>query len=425
MQGYQLLRVGSAVLVGVLLAKSGLSVADIGTWETLMYLGSTVVFLGVNALLQGIAPVYAGLDASRQAGFLRQVTGVFWGLALLVFGLFFFGKTWLVPALTGLPEVPYFGWYCLYLLLHLPSLPVEIVYLVRERPLHIVAWGVVGFGVQMLVVMLPIGLGWGLGGSVAGLVGLAILRLGWAWWLVGLPDVSPFFSKKNTYPALGQYLALAAPLVANGMLGQLAALFDQWLVGWHYADAAVFAVWRYGSREFPLALALATGLGTALVLRIGQDAAAGQAELRRRGTRLMHLVFPISIGLMLSADWLFPRVFNADFAAAAPVFRIFLLVTATRLLLPTSVLLGLGDSRSIFRVGVLELFLKVVLGFVFIGWWGLEGVAWSVVVCHFFEKISLAAWLWYRHRVAPAAWLHVGWYGVYVLLLFGAFGWVR
>ncbi|MFN7830942.1 MAG: hypothetical protein ACK5Q2_03055 [Bacteroidota bacterium] len=48
MQMFQVMRTGSAVLTGVVLAKSSLSTAEIGQWELLLYVGTTLTFFWVN-----------------------------------------------------------------------------------------------------------------------------------------------------------------------------------------------------------------------------------------------------------------------------------------------------------------------------------------------------------------------------------------
>jgi O-antigen/teichoic acid export membrane protein len=416
MQAYQLMRVGSVVLTSILLTKTALSTREIGVWETLLYLGSTVVFLGVNGLLQGISPVYVHLVERRaQQAFTAQVFGVFSVVAVTVFLLFWGGARWLVPALTGQVAVPHFGWYCLFLLLNLPSLPVEIFYLLRQRPARIVGWGVLNFGGQVLAVVVPIVLGWGLQGALWCLVGLALLKL-----LIALFD-TPWQWPSRADDHWKMYLTLSAPLVANTLIANLVGLFDAWLVAQYFSNPSVFAVFRYGSREFPLALALATALGTALVPLLSAKPTEGRAELRQRSQRLFHTVMPLSALLLCTATWWFPWVFNAELAEAAGLFQIYLLVTASRVLLPNAVLLGLGDSRSIFWVGVAELVLKVLTGWLFIQWWGLPGVAWSVVLSFWFEKIALILVLEFKHRVPTPEWLHVRWYVFYTVLLLLAF----
>jgi O-antigen/teichoic acid export membrane protein len=218
-----------------------------------------------------------------------------------------------------------------------------------------------------------------------------------------------------------QYLVFSAPLMLNVVVGNLIALFDNWLVGWYFQDEAVFAVFRYGSRELPLATALATALSAAMIPRLTADFSGGMAELKTQTRRLMHLLFPLTIVLLFVAKPLFPLVFNADFAASAPLFSIYLLITASRVLLPNALVLAKGEPTVIFRVGLLELAVKIGLGFVFIRWFGLIGVAWSAVLAFWVEKLGLLVFLQKKYGIRPAEWLDLRWYLGYLAFLIAAF----
>lgn len=416
MQLFQVMRLGSVALTSILLAKSGLSTAAIGAYEMLLYLGSTVVFLGVNGLLQSMPAVYYRLDEAAQKVFIFNVFLVFGSIGAVLFALFTLGQIWVTPALTGLPEVPYFRLFCVYLLFNIPTLPVEILYLLREKAGHIAAWGAAVFGLHLVAVFAPIWLGYGLEGGLYGLVLLAAAKL---LWTVGL--VARYGQPVFSGAVWREYLGFSAPLVLNALVGNLVLLFDNWLVGWHYRDEAVFAVFRYGSREFPLALALATALGTAMVPRLVAGHAEGLSELKLKTRWLFHLLFPLTIALLFLSKPLFPLVFNPDFAAAAPLFNIYLLLTASRVLLPNSVVLAKGDSRAIFGVGILELMVKIATGFLFIQWWGLPGLAWSAVLSFWVEKIGLVFWLERRHNIRTTSWLDLWWYLAYTGALCAAF----
>jgi Na+-driven multidrug efflux pump len=83
--------------------------------------------------------------------------------------------------------------------------------------------------------------------------------------------------------------------------------------------------------------------------------------------------------------------------------------------------LAKGDSRSIFHISVAEMLLKMTLGFWFIQCWGLEGLAWSVVISFWVEKLGLMYILEFKHKVRTAAWLEWKWYLGYAFLLFGTY----
>lgn len=400
MQIYQVLRVGSVLLTSILLAKSGLGLAEIGVYETLLYLGTIAAFFWVNGLLQGLGPVYARLDGEQRKVFIFNSFLVFCGISLLLFLALVLGKSFTLPLLTGRSALPYFGLFCGYLLFNLPTQPVEYYYLLRERPGHILAWGIAAFGLQTAALVVPVWLGYGLVGGLGCLFALAALKWLWAAGLVlrhGLLRLDPALIR--------HYLVFSWPLVLNTVVAGLTPLFDNWLVGYWYDDEATFAIFRYGSRELPLATALATALGTALVPRLVSDPRTGLAELKTRGRRLFHLLFPVTIALLFFSEKLFPLVFNPDFAASTALFNIYLLRTASRVLLPNAVVLARGHARAILWVSLAELALKVVLSLVFIQWWGLAGVAWSAVVVILVEKLGLVWYLEKRLGVRTGDWL--------------------
>jgi len=412
LQLFQVMRLGSAVLTGVLLAKSGLPTAEIGSWEMLLYLGTTLTFFWVNGLLQGIAPVYVKLEEDQRKVFIFNHFLVFCGLALALFLVVVLGEKWLAPALTGMAEVPHFKLFALYLLLNLPAFPVEYVYLLHNRPRSIVIWGVATFGLHLVALFLPIHAGYGLEGGIQALVLLAGLKFIWA---AGLALRHGRFGVD--LKIIVAYLVFCAPLMLSKVVSNLMLIFDNWLVGWHFGDPEVFAIFRYGAREFPLTTALVMALGTSMIPVLAHSPAQGLLELKEKSRRLMHWLFPLTVLLMCTSKWLFPLVFNPDFAASAPLFNIYLLTLASRVLLPASIVLAKSDSRSIFWVSVVELCVKVLLGFVFIQLWGLPGLAFSVVISHWVENIGLIWILERKHGIRTSDWVDWKWYLGYVVTL--------
>jgi hypothetical protein len=413
LQLFQLMRQGAVILVSILLAKSGLKTGEIGIYETLLYIGTVLTFFWVSGLLQAMTPVYSKLEAPDRKAFIFNNFLVFCGVSVLLYGLLMVGEWFMVPLLTGLPEVPFFHVFCLYLLFNLPTFPVEYIYLLYQKPVHIVGWGMVSFGLQVIAVMAPFWAGYGLAESIGGLAVLAVIK--WLWtaatvWRFGAFEWRP--------DIIRQYLVFAWPLIINVLVGNMVMMFDNWLVGNHYQDTAIFAVFRYGARELPLAQALATVLGVALIPRLTHDLGDGLAVMKSMTRKLFHVLFPVTIILVLIAKPLFPLVFNPAFADSAPIFSIYLLMTASRVLLPNSIVLSLGRPRIILGVGLAELGVKVILGFIGIYFWGLPGVAWSAVLAFWVEKAGL---IWYLRReegIAVSEWLDVRLYLGYTGLLF-------
>lgn len=410
------MRLGSVVLTSILLAKSGLSTAEIGVYEMLFYIGTTLTFFWLNGLLMGMPPVYSNLSDDDRKAFVFNNFIVFCAISAGLFCLLFFGEKWLTPLLTGQTTVPHYRLFCLFLLFNLPTFPVEYVYLLQEKPRHIIGWGAASFGLYVAALFLPLKMGYGLGGGFAALVLLSALKLQWT-----LSVVAQFGKIQLRLALIRRYLTFSTPLMLNALVGNFIVLFDVWLVGWYFRDEATFAVFRYGSREFPLATALATALGTAMIPRLAADFSAGLAELKSKTRRLMHLLFPLAITLLFLSGPLFPVVFNPDFGASAPLFNIYLLITASRVLLPNAIVLAKGEPRAIFWVSLVELAVKIALGFLFVRWWGLAGVAWSAVLAFWVEKLGLIWFLEKKHGLRAEEWLDVRWYLGYVATMMTVF----
>jgi O-antigen/teichoic acid export membrane protein len=333
--------------------------------------------------------------------------------------LLWVGSHTFLPFFTGLQAPPdYYGWFCLYFLFYIPTFLTEYLYLVKQRTHALFWWGVFSFGTQLLFTFLPLAGGYGLGGAMAGSALWAALRLLWTLWVV-----QQYGSFQWIPSLLHEHFRFARPLILSMLTGNLILFFDNWLVGFHYQDAGIFALYRYGAREFPLATALTGALGSAMVLPLAHHLPSGLATLKAESTKLMHLLFPLTGALLLSATFFFPVVFNPDFKDAAFLFNIYLLITASRVLLPGSILLALGHPKPAFFVGLLELLVKIVTGFAFIQWWGLPGLAFSAVLSYWVEKAGLILYIEKRLFLKTSDWLPIRVYLLYVAALIGLF-WV-
>ena len=416
LQLFQVMRQGAVLLGSVLLAKSGLATSDIGVYELLLYIGTVLTFFWVNGLLQAMPATYSRLSAEDQQDFFFNNFLVFAGIAVGLFILMLGGHQILVPVLTGMATLPYYTLFCLFLLLNLPSFPVEYIYLLQKKPHHIIGWGLGSFGLQVLAIGLPLFLGLGLERSLQAMVLLAALKFAYTFWVVTR------FSRLRFRPDLiRSYLVFAGPLMLNVLVGNVVVMFDHWLAGWWYQDEAIFAIFRYGAREFPLVQALVSALGVALIPNLAAHLAAGLDDMKAMTRKLGNVLFPLSIVLLFISKPLFPLVFNPDFAQSASLFNIYMLMTASRLWLPNSILLATGRTSIIFWVGLLELACKVVSGFVLLYFFGLPGLAWSAVLTFWVEKAGLAWYLKAKQGIALHQWMDMRWFTGWSLLLLAAY----
>jgi O-antigen/teichoic acid export membrane protein len=417
LQLYQILRQGALILIAVLLANSTWAPATIGSYEMLLYLAFVLTFFWITGLTQGLLTLFSKMKAQAQDAFFLQSFLLFSGLcAVIVMALWAF-KGPILQLLTGQGDLPHYNLFLCYLFFHQPTYLLEHFYLLRDRPSAILWLGAFTFVGQISAVMAPAYLGFGLGGSIAGLVIFGIFRYGWL--LVFLWKEARW---QRPSRHLLPWLSVSLPLILYALLGGFHQAFDNWLVGFHYqGDEYRFAVFRYGARELPFALALANAFGTAFLPRIAADTETALIAIREKSRRLFHGLFPLSIFLMLTSSWWFPFVFSEAFRESVPVFNIFLLIMISRLVFARTVLMGLQDNRIILWLSFLELLLNVGLSFLLIPVWGLEGIAMGTVGAFTIDK-ALLCWLLYRrHGIALKAYTDLRWFLGYSLLMIAAF----
>jgi len=409
MQAFHLLRQGAIILTAVLLAKSSLSTTEIGGYEQLLYINYAITFFWVSGLIQGLLTKYPDADAADRGAYLFNSFLLFFGVSLLFYVLL---RVFAGPALqffTGKPELDYYYIFLLYLLFNLPTYLVENYYLLLNRPHWIFYFGLFSFLGHLLVVLVPVFANWGFVYSFYGLVGLALCKFIWLLRLVqqrGRREWRP--------DLLRGWLWLAAPLMGYAFIGGMLQTFDNWLVNyWYDGDEEKFAIFRYGARELPLALALASAFSSAMLPEVRKDLETALRAIRQKSLRLFHLLFPVSVVLLLSSDWLFPVVFNEAFEESIPIFDTFLLILSSRLIFSRTVLVGLQDNRMVLGISFLELLINIGSSLLLIRYLGLPGVAVGSIIAYSAEKALICLYLWRKYAIAVPRYTHLGWWGGY------------
>jgi len=253
-------------------------------------------------------------------------------------------------------------------------------------------YGLITYSLQFLLVSLPVVFGYDLELALQGLVLISVLRYLWLLLLLvkhSRLSFSAGFIKEHIY--------YAYPLILSTLLGSSAIYVDGILV-LNYFDSSTFAIFRYGAKEFPLVLLMANALSTAMIAEFAakNNLSGTLNSLKKRSAGLMHLLFPVSILFLMFSHWLYPRVFNPDFAESAVIFNIYLLLIISRLVFPHTILIGLKKTNMIMYASFAELIVNVSLSIIFIKLWGLEGIAFATVIAFAVQKII---WMIYNKRV--------------------------
>ena len=212
------------------------------------------------------------------------------------------------------------------------------------------------------------------------------------------------------------------PLILTFLISGSAQYIDGIIISARYADPGVFAMYRYGAKEFPLVLLLANGLSNALLplfsTREGMRGAL--VTLRHRSDRLINYLFPLSIATMLVARWVYPRLFTPEFTRSADVFMIYLLLIIPRLVFPQTILIGRKKNKSNTHIAAVEIAVNVPLSLLLIKPYGVVGVALATFIVYSLEKVFLIWYVWKKMKIRPAEYIPVAswliWSALLVLL---------
>lgn len=416
MQAHQVLRQVALAVTAIVLAQSVLPSAEIGTYELLFYVGYTVTFFWSTGLVQGLLSFFSDFDARGKAEllfnswfFFNLLTGALL-LLLLVF------KTPILLFLAGRPDIDYFFLFLVFLFFNIPGFLLEHFLLLLERPGRILLLGIAFSIAYILAVSIPVLSGWGLEYAVGGLIVVAAAKYSW---LLALVIREGYWRWR--LDQLKHWLRLSGPLIAYALLGGFILTFDNWLVNFHYqGDQSIFAIFRYGARELPLGQALAGAFATAVLPVVAADTGKGLQLIRERSRRLFHLLFPLSILLLLTSYWWFPLVFTQTFRQSILIFDIFLLIIISRVVFSRTILMGLRDNQTVLLFSLLEVIVNAGIAMLLIGPFGLAGVAAATVFAYTLEKALICVYLYRRYGIPPGKYIDLPVFLGYSTLLVGS-----
>jgi O-antigen/teichoic acid export membrane protein len=421
LQIFQLLRFTIFFIVSIVFTKSHLSPSDIGSWEMFMFIASLLSFFWVTGIIQSLLSLYNRNRSFRRLGEnTSEKSPEFFNafILLLLFSLLIFVMGHLVKnnfSVYGISgNVPYLNLLLLYLFLSSPVCLIEYIYLLRGRSYRIFQYGLYTFIPQLILILLPVLLGKGYIWSIYGL--LIVTGARWIWLITLLRryaewKISPEFMK--------EHLKLGLPLIITTLISGSAQYIDGVIVSSYFDDPTMFAIFRYGAKEFPLVLLLAHGLSNAMLPNFGNRAKMKDAlaEIKYRSKRLMHVLFPASILMLFFARWLYPRLFTPDFIRSADIFMIYLLLVIPRLVFPQTIIIGRKRTRVALWAALFEISLNIPLSLWLVKDYGSVGVALATFVVYLIGKAILVIYLWVKMKIKPMEYIPLLTYTIYTTII--------
>ncbi len=421
LQIFSLLRFTVFFIVSIVFTKSHLTPADIGAWEMFMFIASFLSFFWVTGIIQSLLSLYNRNRSFRRLGEnISEKSPEFFNAFILLLGfsliIFIMGhlvkSNFSVYGISG--NTPYINLLLLYLFLSSPVCLIEYIYLLRGKSYRILQYGLYTFIPQLIFILLPVMRGEGYLWSIYGLLIVTLVR--WIWLIIMLRryaewKISPTFIR--------EHMKLGMPLIITTLISGSAQYIDGVIVSSYFDDPRMFAIFRYGAKEFPLVLLLANGLSSAMLPNFGTRSKMKDAlkEIKYRSKRLMHVLFPASIVMLFFARWLYPRLFTPDFIRSADIFMIYLLLVIPRMLFPQTIIIGRKRTRVTLWAALFELAFNIPLSLWLVKDYGAVGVALATFVVYLFGRILLIVYLRLEMKIKPREYIPLTTFFIYTAAL--------
>jgi O-antigen/teichoic acid export membrane protein len=279
----------------------------------------------------------------------------------------------------------------LYTGLLVAALPLEVSLTSRGRTRLAAATYLASDALRAAALVLPVLAGLGLHGVMTAMVGWAALRVAVAWAAVlgGVPgrlfDAASFRAQ----------LAYALPFGVAILFAIPQQYAHQFIVA-HAVGPALFAVYAVACFELPFVDLFYTPTGEVLMVRLGELERAGRLEegaaaFREAVNHLSVLILPPIAFVFAIAPAFITTVFGSRFAAAAPLFRICVLVMPFGIWPLDATLRACGETRHILLAYAVKAGVSIPLVWVAVQRFGLEGAAVSYVCADALGR-ALLAW---------------------------------
>ncbi len=413
-QYYHAVRYLVSILVSILMVRCGLLQSELGKYEMWIFIAATCTFFWSAGLKNAFLSYQPGLEKKQADQLVWMVFWILTFLAAIPACLIWFGSPWFISLFTSEVLLPFAPWVAAYILLAPALVLTENIFYLNHQPNHLIQyshWSNAGYFCLFLLISFvdPV-----LERFIQGLVLITLVRFIYLFWLL-FPLSTTGLSLK---PAL-TFLIFSAPLVLNMLLGSFMDFIDGWFVA-HYFDASYFPVFRYGAREIPFSSLLFNSLSTAMIPLLIKEGLQSDV-LKLKATKLMHILFPVSILLMVLSPVIFPWIYSPQYKESAFIFNIYMLILISRVLLPQAYNFALHQHRIIILSGILEIFINIGLSFWWLQYWGMYGLALATVVAYMGQKIFLIAYNRYKNQIPLHQYIDIKYYVLYSLIIIVTF----
>ena len=420
LQTFQFLRFLCFLIISIYFTKVPLSRAAIGSWEAMMFISGALSYFWVTGILQSFLPLsqrnMAFMQHERTDDRSPELFNAF--VLLLAFSIAFALLILLMYGYTTMhaetPKLPYPFLLIIYFILSNTSPLIEHIYLIQNKPLHIFWYGIISTVVQILSVCIPVFLGLGIQSAIWGLIFANALRFVFLIFLL-----YRYAEFRFSMPFILNNLYVGYPIMFSALLSGSSQYVDS-LVATIAFDVKDFAIFRYGCKELPFVVMMTSGLHNALLpaFSVKKNIPGILAEIKEKSLRQMHILYPLSVLVMLFSHILYERIlFSTDFERSADVFMVYQLMIISRVVFPQTILIGLKKTGILMWAAIIEIALNIPISLFLVQFYGVVGIALGSGLIHILEKFIL---MWYNYRelgISPKAYTPIAWYLFYSMLI--------
>lgn len=414
LQFIQLFRFATLFLISIAFAKSNYTINDIGLYEKFIYFAGALSFFWTNGLIQSLLSQYYTFSTNAEKSqYVYNNIIVSVGFSFLIFLLVIvFEKPFSLFFINN-SYVPFKLIFLSYLLLSPVTFFIEYIYFLNKKYRYIYSYGFVSYIIQLILVVVPAFIYNDLAYSLLGLLLIVIIRIFWLLRLL-LQYAKIEFSLKH----IKHIFKYARPLILGAFVAGSIPYVDGLLVAMHFDDK-VFAIFRYGARELPISVLLASAFSNAMIpiLNSSQNFIEGLHQLKKQALQLMHILYPLSILLLLISYYLFKYVFNPNFIESAQIFNVMLLLVIPRMLFPQTILMAKAQNNYLLVASVLEFVVKLVLSIWLLKLMGIIGIVFATLIAFVFEKLILMYFVKIKNNISPGQYTHISWFIFYTCII--------
>ena len=409
-QSLQVFRLGSVILLSIVLVKSGFESDSIGDFEWFIFLSNVASFFWGLGLKNAFMSFFPSIENKKGRKLIFNLAIFFLFLGVVAFGVLYMLN---FPRLESL--YTYLPWLFCFLVLGTAASLSEHILIVKQRSFELFYYGFISYSVYLfglsVLSFITLSIEW----LFVGLAIWAILRF--IYFLSLLWKYSDF---KLDMSLIAKFILFGLPLVMHVLLGGGMEYVDGYLVN-HFYERSDFTYFRYGARELPFNTIFISAMASAFIPLAVANLKDSLADIKKRTERLMNFLFPISMILMLVSPLIFTFVYSEEYLVSAFIFNIYLLILCSRILLPQIVIYAKHKNSFLMKVSVVEFLINIGLSLLLMQKFGLYGIAFATVIAFFVQKILLIIFTGRVLKVKLKEYLNIPKYLIFTVILYVTF----